>query len=594
MSIFNVFTLLGGLAVFLFGMDVMGKALEKQADNKLQSILSRLTENPVKGFLLGLGVTAVIQSSSATTVMVVGFVNSGLMQLHQAIGIIMGSNVGTTVTSWLLSLSGIQGDSFWIQLCKPSSFAPVLAFIGIILYMFVKQEKKKGVGMILLGFAVLMMGMESMSSAVDPLADDPKFTALFTAFTNPILGVLAGAILTGIIQSSSASVGILQALSSTGVITYGSAIPIIMGQNIGTCVTALISSIGTNKNARRAAMVHLYFNIIGVVVFLTLFYSLNSFLHFSFVGDTINAVGIAVIHSVFNILATALLLPFNRLLERLAILTIPDDKSPEQIQVLDDRLLATPALAVERARALTIEMANLSRSTLLQAMSLVHQWDKDLAARISENEDRIDGYEDKLGSYLVRLSSRSLTEGDSRSISVLLHTIGDFERIGDHAVNLLDSAKELHSKELKLSQNTSKELSVLESAVQEILNDSIESFEKYDLQTARKVEPLEDTIDDLVREMKNRHIERLQSGSDTILQGFILSDLLTNYERVADHCSNIAVSLIQVADGKFDTHEYLSKMKTEEPAEFQERSEFYHDRYELPSVEGGKKVGEHA
>nr|WP_317412952.1 Na/Pi cotransporter family protein [uncultured Solibaculum sp.] len=584
MSIFNVFSLLGGLAMFLYGMDVMGKSLEKQAGNRLQTILSRLTDNPLKGFLLGLVVTSIIQSSSATTVMVVGFVNSGLMQLHQAIGIIMGSNVGTTVTGWILSLSGIEGESFWIQLCKPSTFAPVLAFIGLILYMFVKNEKKKGIGAILLGFAILMTGMEVMSGAVSPLADDPQFTALFTAFSNPILGVLAGALLTGIIQSSSASVGILQALSSTGIITFGSAIPIIMGQNIGTCVTALISSIGANKNAKRAAMVHLYFNIIGVVVFLSLFYSLNAVFHFSFVNDTVNPIGIAIVHSIFNILATSLLLPFNRALERLAILTIPDDKKPETIQVLDDRLLATPALAVERARAVTVEMAGLARATLLQGMSLIHKWDKDLAEKITEGENRIDEYEDRLGTYLVRLSSRSLTMEDSHAISLLLHTIGDYERIGDHAVNLLDTAKEIHEKGLQFSESAQKDLAVLESAVQEVLDTTITGFEKSDLSLADQVQPLEQVIDDLVRELKNRHIQRLQSGECTIELGFVLSDLLTNYERVSDHCSNISVTLEEVAKDRFDTHEYLSKMKEGEGGDYRQRIEDYHRRFALPEM----------
>lgn len=588
MSIFNVFTLLGGLAMFLYGMDVMGKSLEKQAGNKLQTILSRLTDNPLKGFLLGLVVTSIIQSSSATTVMVVGFVNSGLMQLHQAIGIIMGSNVGTTVTGWILSLSGIQGESFWIQLCKPSTFAPILAFVGLILYMFLKSEKKKGVGTILLGFAILMTGMEVMSGAVSPLADDPQFTALFTAFSNPILGVLVGALLTGIIQSSSASVGILQALSSTGIITYGSAIPIIMGQNIGTCVTALISSIGANKNAKRAAMVHLYFNIIGVIVFLTLFYSLNTVFQFSFVSDTVNPMGIAIVHSIFNILATALLLPFNRLLERLAILTIPDSKKPDTIQVLDDRLLATPALAVERARAVTVEMADLARTTLLQGMSLTHKWDKDLAEKITEGERRIDEYEDRLGTYLVRLSSRSLTMEDSHAISLLLHTIGDYERIGDHAVNLMDTAKEIHEKNLQFSESAKKDLSVLESAVQEVLDTTITGFEKSDISLANQVQPLEQVIDDLVRELKSRHIQRLQSGECTIELGFVLSDLLTNYERVSDHCSNISVTLEEVARDRFDTHEYVSKMKEEEGNDYRRRIEDYHRRFALPemSLEG--------
>ena len=463
MTIFNVFSLLGGLALFLFGMDIMGKALEKQAGGQLQKILSKLTDNPLKGFFLGLCVTAVIQSSSATTVMVVGFVNSGIMELHQAIGVIMGSNVGTTVTSWILSLSGLQGDSLFIQLLKPTSFSPVLAFIGILLYMC-KSEKKKGVGTILIGFAVLMTGMTTMSNAVLPLQNETWFTSLFTRFSNPLLGVLVGALVTGIIQSSSASVGILQALSATGVITYGSAIPIIMGQNIGTCVTALLSSVGANKNARRAAMVHLYFNIIGVTIFLFGFYGLNAVCHFAFVNTTIEAWGIAIVHSVFNILATVILLPFATGLEKLAILTIPDSPEKEEFALLDDRLLNTPAVAVERARAATAEMAELARVGVVQAMSLTHEWNDELAQKVRDEECRVDRYEDALGTYLVKLSGRELNHTDSQSVNTLLHTISDFERISDHSVNLLESAEEMHQKEIHFSKDAQEELQVLEGA----------------------------------------------------------------------------------------------------------------------------------
>ena len=585
MSVSDLFIMLGGLAVFLFGMNVMGNALERQADSRLRNILTHLTENPLLGFLWGLSTTAALQSSSAATVMVVGFVNSGLMQLHQAVGIIIGCNVGSTATSWLLTLAGLDGGSW------PGIIAPLAAFIGILLYQFCRREYERSAGLVLLGFSVLLLGLGLISSAAAPLAANRSFSAMFSMLSNPILGVIAGAVLTAVLQSSSASIGILQALSVTGTITYTSAIPIIMGLNIGTCITALISSVGTNKNARRTAAIHLYFNLIGTAVFLLLFYSLDFLLQFSFADQAVNAVGISAVHTIFNLFAAALLLPFHRTLERLAVLTIPDDREPERFQPLDERLFATPALAVERARAQTMEMANLARSTMLQAMSLVHHWDSDMARQISANEDQTDSYEDRLGTYLVRLSSHTLSVEDSHSVSVLLHTIGDFERIGDHAVNLLDSARELHSKGLVLPENTRSELSVLESAVQEILNNSIESFQHADLDLARKVEPLEDTIDDLVREMKNRHIQRLQSGEDTILQGFVLSDLLTNYERIADHCSNIAVALIEVAGGKFDTHEYLSKIKTEEPAEFRERSQFYHYRYALPGAETGKKAG---
>ena len=585
MTIFNVFSLLGGLALFLFGMDIMDKALEKQAGGQLQKILSKLTDNPLKGFFLGLCVTAVIQSSSATTVMVVGFVNSGIMELHQAIGVIMGSNVGTTVTSWILSLSGLQGDSLLINLLKPTSFSPLLAFIGILLYMC-KSEKKKGVGTILIGFAVLMTGMTTMSNAVLPLQNEAWFTSLFTRFSNPLLGVLVGALVTGIIQSSSASVGILQALSATGVITYGSAIPIIMGQNIGTCVTALISSVGANKNARRAAMVHLYFNIIGVTIFLVGFYGLNTVCHFVFVNTTIEAWGIAVVHSVFNIVATLVLLPFANLLEKLAILTIPDSPEKESFALLDDRLLNTPAVAVERARSATAEMAELARVGVMQAMSLTHEWNDTLAQKVREEETQVDRYEDALGTYLVKLSSRELNHADSQSVNTLLHTISDFERISDHSVNLMESAEEMHTKEIQFSQDARDELQVLEDAVQDILNRTTDAFRKGDLHLASKVEPLEAVVNELVRAIKAHHIARLQAGSCSIEYGFVLDDLLTNYERVCDHCSNVAVAQIEVAQDSFDTHAYLNELRhgndTKESEEFHRRLDRYRERYLFP------------
>ncbi len=585
MTIFNVFSLFGGLALFLFGMDIMGKALEKQAGGQLQKILSKLTDNPLKGFFLGLCVTAVIQSSSATTVMVVGFVNSGIMELHQAIGVIMGSNVGTTVTSWILGLSGLQGDSFWIQMLKPTSFSPVLAFLGILLYMG-KSEKRQGVGTIMIGFAVLMTGMTTMSQAVAPLQDEAWFTNLFVRFSNPLLGVLVGAIVTGVIQSSSASVGILQALSSTGVITFGSAIPIIMGQNIGTCVTALLSSVGANKNARRAAMVHLYFNIIGVALFLTVFYGLNAVLHFTFVNDTVTAWGIAVVHSIFNLTATAVLLPFANVLEKLAIATIPDDAQKESFALLDERLLNTPAMAVERARSATAEMAELARTGVIQAMSLTHKWDDALAQKVREEEEKVDHYEDALGTYLVKLSGREMSHADSQSVNTLLHTISDFERISDHSVNLLESAEEMHTKDVHFSNDAREELQVLEDAVQDTLNRTTDAFRKGDLHLAGKVEPLEQVVDELVRAIKARHIARLQAGSCSIEYGFILDDLLTNYERVCDHCSNVAVAQIEVAQDSFDTHAYLNDLKSghdsKESEQFQRRLDRYRERYLFP------------
>ena len=585
MTVFNVFSLLGGLALFLFGMDIMGKALEKQAGGQLQKILSKLTDNPLKGFFLGLCVTAVIQSSSATTVMVVGFVNSGIMELHQAIGVIMGSNVGTTVTSWILSLSGLQGDSLLINLLKPTSFSPLLAFIGILLYMC-KSEKKKGVGTILIGFAVLMTGMTTMSNAVLPLQNEAWFTSLFTRFSNPLLGVLVGALVTGIIQSSSASVGILQALSATGVITYGSAIPIIMGQNIGTCVTALISSVGANKNARRAAMVHLYFNIIGVTLFLAIFYGANLLLDFAFVNETVTAWGIAVVHSIFNLTATAVLLPFANGLEKLAILTIPDDAEKESFALLDERLLNTPAVAVERARAATADMAELARVGVVQAMSLTHKWDDSLAQKVREEEEKVDKYEDALGTYLVKLSSREMSHADSQSVNTLLHTISDFERISDHSVNVLSSAEEIHAKSIAFSKDAQEELQVLEGAVQDVLSRTTDAFRKGDLHLAGKVEPLETVVDELVRAIKARHVARLQTGSCSIEYGFVLEDLLTNYERVCDHCSNVAVAQIEVAQDSFDTHAYLNDLRygneTKESEQFQRRLDRYRERYLFP------------
>ncbi|OUQ36984.1 Na/Pi cotransporter family protein [Faecalibacterium sp. An121] len=588
MNITHVFSLLGGLALFLYGMDLMGKSLERQAGSRLQKILSRLTDNPFKGFLLGLAVTAVIQSSSATTVMVVGFVNSGIMQLHQAAGIIMGSNVGTTVTSWLLSLTGLEGDSLLIQLFKPSTFSPLLAFIGILLFMF-GGEKKKGIGGILIGFAILMTGMTAMSDAVSPLENEPWFTELFVRFSNPILGVLVGALVTAVIQSSSASVGILQALSSTGVITYGSAIPIIMGQNIGTCATALISSVGTNKNARRAAMIHLYFNVIGVTVFLVLFYGLNAVFHFSFITDVIAPWGIAVVHTAFNLGATALLLPFTGLLERLACLTIPDDEKKEKFALLDERLLNTPSVAVEQARSVTSEMAEMARSGVLQAMSLTHRWDADLAQKVREQEKQVDRYEDALGTYLVKLSGHELNHDDSQQVNTLLHTISDFERISDYSLNLLLSAQEIHDKEITFSADAQEELSVLEDVVQDLLNRTTEAFRQNDLHLASKVEPMESVLGELVRAIKARHIARLQAGSCSIHYGFVLDDLLTSYSRICAHCSNVAVAQIEVAQDSFDTHAYLSDLRHNKAAEeskaFQRRVDRYRARYRFPQDE---------
>ena len=582
MSIFNLFTLMGGLALFLYGMNLMGESLEQQAGGKLQVILSKLSDNPLKGFLLGLGVTAVIQSSSATTVMVVGFVNSGIMQLHQAVGIIMGSNVGTTVTSWLLSLTGIQGDSFWVKMLKPSSFGPILAFAGIILAMFCKSSKKKGVGNILLGFFILMTGMEFMSSSMKPLADMPWFSSLFLHFSNPILGVLAGAALTAIIQSSSASVGILQALALTGSVTYGSAIPIIMGQNIGTCVTAMISSVGASKNAKRAAFVHLYFNVIGVVLFLTAFYSLNALLHFEIIHDTVSVMGIAVIHSTFNVITTLVLLPFNRMLEKLAILTVPDGTSKDAAApLLDKRLLGTPAVATSRAHQCTVDMAQLAQSGLLKAMSLVHIWNDQVSDEVVEQEAQVDHYEDALGTYLVQLSGLPLTVDDNRTVNTLLYSLSDLERISDHSLNLRKSALEVRDKQVTFSHQALEDLNLVEWAVQDIVNLTVQAFANQDNNAARQVEPLEQVIDEIVHQVRSHHVERLQNGQCSITNGFILADLLTCYERVADHCSNIAVAIIEVESDNFDTHEYLNSVKAMKDASFERYYDDYKKKYSV-------------
>ncbi|MBP1553727.1 MAG: Na/Pi cotransporter family protein [Oscillospiraceae bacterium] len=561
MSIFNVFTLLGGLALFLYGMDVMGKALEKQAGSKLHSILEKLTANPFKGFLLGLVVTAIIQSSSATTVMVVGFVNSGFMTLSQAIGIIMGANVGTTVTAWILSLSGIQGDSFFMTLMKPSSFAPILAFIGILLYMAAKQEKKKNIGVILLGFTILMTGMDLMSGAVKPLANVPEFTQLFTLFTNPVLGLLVGALLTAVIQSSSASVGILQALSVTGAVTYGSALPIIMGQNIGTCITAILSCFGANKNARRTAVVHLYFNVIGSLGFMIIFYTLNAVIGFEFIGDSINAAGIAVIHTLFNVTATAILLPLNRVLEKLAYLTIKDDEQKEKFQILDERLINTPAIAIEQSKIALRKMASEASDALIKSVSLLEKWNEETSVLIAEKEAKIDRYEDNLGTYLLKVSAQDLSLKDSKELTKILHIIGDFERLGDHALNISKLSKEMHEKDVEFSTQANEEIRVLKNAVLEIVSLTMDAFVNEDSKVALRVEPLERVIDEIAREIKNLHIERLKNNHCTIELGFSLSELLNNCKRIADHCSNIAIAIIEAEGDSFAPHGYVKGLK---------------------------------
>ena len=582
MDIFSVFSLLGGLALFLFGMNILGDGLEKLSGGRLEKTLEKMTSNTMKGFLLGAAVTAVIQSSSATTVMVVGFVNSGIMKLRQAIGIIMGANVGTTITAWILSLSGIQGDSFILQLLKPANFSPLFAFVGIIFIMFTKNDKRHNIGNILIGFAVLMFGMESMSAAVAPLADVPEFTNFLTMFENPLFGVIAGAALTAVIQSSSASVGILQALSATGSITFSMAIPIVMGQNIGTCVTAMISCIGAKKNAKRAAFVHLYFNIIGTVVWLTVFYTLNAFIHFSFIDEYVGPAEIAIIHTVFNLLSTTLLLPFSRQLEKLACLTVRDKQTDDETIFIDERFLNTPSVATEQCTVMGSKMADKAYKTILESLKLLKNYDEKSALHIQESEELIDRYEDALGSYLVKLSSKNLTVKDSKEVARLLHCIGDFERIGDHAINILNSAKEMHDKKIDFSDKAKQELSVIISAITEVLETTVVAFQNNDVRLAETVEPLEQVIDVLSDKLKSRHIKRLQNGECTIEMGFVLSDLLTNCERVSDHCSNIAVCIIQINIESFETHEYLHEIKSGDTGKFTERYEDLLKKYPLP------------
>lgn len=590
MDFFSVLTMLGGLALFLYGMETMGAGLAQASGGKLERILEKLTSNPIKAVLLGAGVTAVIQSSSATTVMVVGFVNSGIMKLTQAVGIIMGANIGTTVTSWILSLSGIESDSFFMQLLKPTSFSPVLALIGVCFLLFSKKEKKKDIGTILVGFAILMTGMDTMSGAVKPLANVPEFTNIFTMFTNPVLGMICGALLTAIIQSSSASVGILQALCATGAVSFGAALPIIMGQNIGTCVTAMISGIGAHKNAKRTALVHLYFNLIGTIIFMTVFYTLNAFLHFDFMAMPTNAAGIAVVHSTFNITATIILLPFSKVLVKLACLTIPEtaaereaeNENMKDFQLLDARFLDTPGYAVEQSRIVASRMAELAKKAMVQSVYLLENYNNELAQKVIHLEDRVDKYEDQLGSYLVKLSARNLAEKDSHIVSMLLHCIGDFERISDHAVNIVETAQELYQKQSEFSSKAKEELKIMIKALMEIVEDTTEAFEKEDYLKATKVEPLEETIDYLSQQLKMRHVKRLRDGECTIELGFVLSDLTTNFERISDHCSNVAIALIQSRTDGYEAHEYAAEVHQDSNPEFQKDYKAFREKYMLP------------
>ena len=583
--IFKLISLLGGLALFLFGMDVMGKALERQAGGKLQTILAKMSSNVFKGFLLGLGVTAVIQSSSATTVMVVGFVNSGIMTLKQAVGVIMGSNIGTTVTAWILSLAGLEGDSFLIKLFKPSTLAPLIGTIGIVLYMFTRGEKKKGIGTICLGFLALMTGMDIMGDSMKFLENEPWFAQLMISFSNPLIGILFGAGLTAVIQSSSASVGILQGLCSTGVVTFGSAIPIILGQNIGTCITAILGAVGANRNARRTALVHLLFNVVGVTIFVVVFYGLGLFIDWTFLDSAAAAWDIAVIHTCFNVAATAVLMPLNGLLVKLAYLIIPHEHTPQQEALLDERLLATPAVAVQRAHTIAADMAADAAKAMDLAVGLTRSYDAAVMQQVTELEDRTDRYQDALGTYLVKLSAMNLSVEDNRVLNTLLYTVADIERMADHAVSVAKAALEMEEKKISFSDQAKAELEVLERAVRDTLERTVTAYADFDCVQAMKIEPQEQVVDLLVREVKSRHIRRLRDGKCTVEYGFVLDDLLTAFERTADHCSNIAVEMLQVAEGKLEAHEYLNALKAgelNESVEFNKRFAKYKAQYAFP------------
>ena len=588
MYILKLISLLGGLALFLFGMDVMGKALERQAGGKLQTILAKMSSNVFKGFFLGLAVTAVIQSSSATTVMVVGFVNSGIMALKQAVGVIMGANVGTTVTAWILSLTALEGDSLLIQLFKPTTLAPLLGVIGIVLYMFTKSEKKQGVGTILLGFTTLMTGMALMSDSMAFLENEKWFADLMVSFTNPILAIVVGAVLTGVIQSSSASVGILQSLCSTGLVTGGVALPIILGQNIGTCVTALISTIGANRNARRAAMVHLYFNLIGVIIFAAIFYGIGAFVPWGFLTETMGEVNIAMIHTTFNVITTIIMLPLHGVLEKLATLSVPEDKEPESTALLDERLIATPAVAIQRAQEIAADMAQTASQALDGAIGLLEKFDSKGLESVKALENKTDEYEDALGTYLVQLTGTKLSVHDNRQLNILLYTISDVERIADHSVSIGKAGEEIYKKDIAFSDAAKEELKVLSKAVQAVVKSTVAAYCGGDLENARRVEPQEQVVDSLVKEIKSRHVRRLRNGQCKVEYGFVLEDLLTSFERVADHCSNIAVEMLQVSEGKLEAHEYLTALKAgelTESAKFDERFEKYRKQYTFPDEE---------
>lgn len=590
MSLFDLLTMIGGLALFLYGMHILSEGLEKLSGGRLERILENLTNNRFKAVLLGAGVTAVIQSSSATTVMVVGFVNSGIMKLSQAIGIIMGANVGTTITSWLLSLTGIESKNFFVQLVKPTSFSPILAMIGVVFILFLKNSKKRDLGSIFIGFAILMFGMDTMSSAMKPLSEIPQFTGLFTMFTNPILGLIVGMLLTAIIQSSSASVGILQALCGTGTVSYAAAVPIILGQNIGTCITAMMSGMGASKNAKRAAIVHLLFNIIGTIIFMIAFYSLNALIHFKFMAQAADTAGIAVVHTGFNIAATLVLLPFANLLEKLSFIIIkPDEEEERQAKEneifakMDERFLNTPSFALEQTYFYVVKMADIARESLNDAMQNLFEYDKSRTKEVERKENLVDRYDDEISGYLVKLSSRNLSESDSRKLNMLLHSVGDLERISDHAMNLADCAKEMNKKGQSFSAKATEELRIFSQAVQDIVDASVTVFETEDEEAAKAIEPFEEAIDILQKEMKKRHTKRLRKGKCTAEMGFVLSDITNNYERIADHCSNLAINVMQLYEDDTHAHEYVDNLQKGEGSEFDILCHGYLKRYEFPA-----------
>ncbi len=585
MDIFGVLTMIGGVALFMYGMHVMGEGLSKLAGSSVEKVLEKLASGKVKAIFLGAVVTAVIQSSAATTVMLVGLVNSGIMKLSQAVGVIMGANIGTTMTSWILSLSGIEDGNFFVQMLKPSSFCPILAIIGTVFVVFTKSKKKRDIGTIMIGFAVLMFGMETISDAVRPLKDVPEFINLFTLFKNPILGMIVGAVLTAAIQSSSASVGILQALCMTGKITYGAAIPIIMGQNIGTCVTALLSSIGAKTNARRAALVHLYFNVLGTIIFMVGFYSLNVFIKFRFLDDAAGAVGIAIIHTCFNIGATVILSIFSDFVEKLAVISVKEEKVDEEnkrFDILDSRFLDTPGFAIEKARSATNAMARVANRGVNLSLDLLNNYDEKIMEEVLRLEDIVDKYEDKIGTYLLKINSENIMAKDSATVTMLLRTIVDIERISDHSVNIMQSAKELYDKKLSFTEQGQKEMQLYAKAISDILTYTTDVFNNNDVEAATQIEPFEEVIDNLSTELKGRHVKRLREGNCSIELGFVWNDILTNCERVSDHCSNIAVTIIEIESNENDRHGYLKYIKKDNIEEFTKKTQEFAQRYALP------------